>query len=224
MGVIRNQSVQRNASSSPYTLYYNTYFLIRQHKFLKEGHFLEKFYFQELRILEKSKSFWKDSAILLISAVITKVFGAFFKITLTNVLGGTGMRYFSSAYGLLLPIYALSVTGLSAFISQAVARSAAMGNFAEVKRIHRIGEISCGILGVILSVIIFVLAKPFSVQIAAQPYAVFSVLAIAPAALFGCLTAVERGYWEGLQNLTPTAVSQAIEALVNLGLGLYFCQ
>ncbi|MCD7960142.1 MAG: polysaccharide biosynthesis C-terminal domain-containing protein [Ruminococcus sp.] len=175
-------------------------------------------------MLEKSKSFWKDSAILPISAVITKVFGAFFKIPLTNILGGTGMGYFSSAYGLLLPIYALSVTGLSASISQAVARSAAMGNFAEVKRIHRIGEISCGILGAILSVIIFVLAKPFSVQIAAQPYAVFSVLAIAPAALFGCLTAVERGYWEGLQNMTPTAVSQAIEALVKLGLGLYFCQ
>ena len=65
----------------------------------------------------KQQTFWKGSAILLISAMLTKVLGACFKIPLTNVLGGTGMGYFSTAYGLLLPVYALSVTGLSAAVS-----------------------------------------------------------------------------------------------------------
>lgn len=172
----------------------------------------------------KKQSFWKGSAILLASAMLAKVLGACFKIPLTNVLGGTGMGYFSSAYGLLLPIYALSVTGLSAAVAQTVSRAAALEHWTEVRRIRRVARLACGVLGLILSVVMLLLAEPFAVLAAAQPYALFSLLAIAPAALFGCLTAVERGYWEGLQTMTPTAVSQAVEAVAKLGLGLLLCQ
>ena len=151
----------------------------------------------------KQQTFWKGSAILLISAMLTKVLGACFKIPLTNVLGGTGMGYFSTAYGLLLPVYALSVTGLSAAVSQTVSRAAALRRWKEGRCIRRAALLACGVLGLLLSCGILLLAEPFTGQVAKQPYAVFSVLAIAPAALFGCLTAVERGYWEGLQTMTP---------------------
>lgn len=172
----------------------------------------------------KKQSFWKGSAILLASAMLAKVLGACFKIPLTNVLGGTGMGYFSCAYGLLLPVYALSVTGLSAAVAQTVSRAATLERWAEVRRIRLAARLACGILGLVLCLSMLLFAEPFAFGVAAQPNAWFSVLAIAPAALFGCLTAVERGYWEGLQNMTPTAVSQAVEAVAKLGLGLYFCQ
>ncbi len=171
----------------------------------------------------KQQSFQKGAVILLLSAVIAKLLGACFKIPLTNVLGGTGMGYFSSAYGLLLPVYALSVTGLSAAVAQAVSRAAALSHYNEVRRIHTVARLSCGIFGLLLSGMMLLLAEPFAFRIAVQPNALFSILAIAPASLFGCLTAVERGYWEGLQNMTPTAISQAIEAVAKLGLGLWFC-
>ena len=74
----------------------------------------------------RKQSFWKGSALLLASAMTAKLLGACFKIPLTNVLGGTGMGYFSTAYGLLLPVYALSVTGLSAAVAQTVSRAAAL--------------------------------------------------------------------------------------------------
>ena len=44
----------------------------------------------------RKQSFWKGSALLLASAMIAKLLGACFKIPLTNVLGGTGMGYFST--------------------------------------------------------------------------------------------------------------------------------
>ena len=172
----------------------------------------------------KKQSFWKGSALLLASAMIAKLLGACFKIPLTNVLGGTGMGYFSTAYGLLLPVYALSVTGLSAAVSQTVSRAAALEHWAEVRRIRDTARLACGILGLVLSLCMFLLAEPFAVLAAAQPHALFALLAIAPAALFGCLTAAERGYWEGLQDMTPTAISQALEALAKLGFGLLLCQ
>lgn len=172
----------------------------------------------------KQQSFQKGAVILLLSAIVAKLLGACFKIPLTNVLGGTGMGYFSSAYGLLLPVYALSITGLSAAVAQAVSRAAALSRYNEVRRIHTAARLACGIFGLLLSIGMLLLAEPFAFYVAAQPDALFSILAIAPAALFGCLTAVERGYWEGLQNMTPTAVSQAVEAVAKTVLGLWFCQ
>ena len=136
----------------------------------------------------RKQSFWKGSALLLASAMTAKLLGACFKIPLTNVLGGTGMGYFSTAYGLLLPVYALSVTGLSAAVAQTVSRAAALEHWSEVRRIHHAARLACGALGLLLSLCMFLLAEPFATQIAAQPHALFSLLAIAPAALFGCLT------------------------------------
>ena len=61
----------------------------------------------------------------MLSAVAAKGLGALFKIPLTNILGGIGMSYFSSAYSLFMPIYALTVTGLTAAVAGMTAKSAA---------------------------------------------------------------------------------------------------
>lgn len=176
------------------------------------------------RFMWKKQSFWKGSAWLVASAMAAKLLGACFKIPLTNVLGGTGMGYFSSAYGLLLPVYALSVTGLSAAVAQTGSRAAALEQWATVRRIRLGARLACGGLGLGLVGLMLLGAWPFARWIVFQPDAVYALFAIAPAALFGCLTAVERGYWEGLQNMLPTAVSQAVEAAAKLGLGLLLCQ
>lgn len=118
--------------------------------------------------------------------------------------------------GCCCPVYALSVTGLSAAVAQTVSRAAALEHWAEVRRIRDTARLACGVLGLFLSLCMFLLAEP-SPPWLRRSLCLFSLLAIAPAALFGCLTAVERGYWEGLQNMTPTAVSQALEAVAKLG-------
>lgn len=72
----------------------------------------------------------------MISAAVAKVLGALFKIPLTNRLGGIGMGYFGCAYGLFLPIYAVSATGLSAAVAKLTAEEAARGCFGSVRRIR----------------------------------------------------------------------------------------
>ena len=69
----------------------------------------------------KKQSFLKGSVILIASAIIAKAIGALFKIPLTNMLGGVGMSYFSCAYGLFLPVYALTATGLTTAVAKLTA-------------------------------------------------------------------------------------------------------
>ena len=73
----------------------------------------------------------------MVSAAAAKLLGALFKIPLTNILGGVGMSYFSCAYSLFMPIYALTVTGVSSAVARMTAQSMALGMIDNAKKIRR---------------------------------------------------------------------------------------
>lgn len=171
----------------------------------------------------KKQSFIKGSIILIVSAAIAKAIGAFFKIPLTNILGGVGMSYFSCAYGLFLPVYAVTANGLTTAAAKLTAESCAFGNYKNVAKVRRISLMLFTAAGFAGTLLVILLASPFAVNIAACPGARLSIIMIAPSVFFGCITAVYRGCWEGMRNMYPTAVSQIIEAVVRLAAGLAFC-
>ncbi|MCD7811431.1 MAG: polysaccharide biosynthesis C-terminal domain-containing protein [Ruminococcus sp.] len=171
----------------------------------------------------KKQNFLKGSLILMASAVLAKLLGALFKIPLTNILGGVGMSYFSCAYSLFMPIYALTVTGLSAAVARMTAQSAALGMYENAKRVRRTALALFSAAGLAGSVLILLLAKPFCVYAVDCSEAAAAVAMIAPSVFFGCVTSVERGYYEGLSNMYPTALSQLAEGLVKVAAGLSLC-
>nr|WP_278245121.1 polysaccharide biosynthesis C-terminal domain-containing protein [Ruminococcus flavefaciens] len=171
----------------------------------------------------KKQNFIKGSIILMVSAAAAKVLGAVFKIPLTNMLGGVGMSYFSCAYSIFMPVYALTVTGLSAAVARMTARSAALGMYANARRIRRTALLLFSAAGLAGSLLILLLAVPFSVYTVGSRDGAAAVAMIAPAVVFGCITAVERGYYEGMSNMYPTAVSQLAEGGVKAAAGLFLC-
>ena len=171
----------------------------------------------------KKQNFLKGSLILACSALAAKLLGALFRIPLTNLLGGTGMGYFSCAYGLFLPLYAVFVTGLSTAVARCTATCAACGDMAGALRIRSGARRIFCIAGLCGSIAAMLAARAFAVHAAGSAQAYPAVLAITPAVLLSCLTAVERGYHEGLCSMYPTAVSQAVEALCKLVCGLWLC-
>lgn len=127
----------------------------------------------------KKQSFLKGSVILIASAIIAKAIGALFKIPLTNMLGGVGMSYFSCAYGLFLPVYALTATGLTTAVAKLTAESCAFGNYRNVKKIQKVSLLLFSAAGLAGTVAVAILAGPFSEKIAACPKAELSILMIA---------------------------------------------
>jgi len=171
----------------------------------------------------KKQNFLKASLILMVSAAFTKILGAMFKIPLTNVLGGVGMSYFSCAYSLFLPIYALVVTGLSAAVARLTAQSVALELYDNAKKIRRTALKIFTLTGLLGSFAIALPAQLFASNVAKTPDAWLAVTLIAPSVIFGCITSVERGYHEGMSNMYPTALSQLVEGLVKLFAGIYLC-
>ena len=215
--------------------YYTTYFSILQHIFVKTVFFRQQCtkltannctvcHWKKERVdYMKKQSFIKGSLILMLSAVAAKILGAFFKIPLTNILGGIGMSYFSCAYSLFMPVYALTVTGVSSAVARMTAQSMALGMAENARKIRRTALLVFSAAGLAGSILTFLLAKPFSVYSVNSPQAAAAVAMISPAVFFGCITAVERGYYEGLSNMYPTALSQVAEGVVKVFGGLWLC-
>lgn len=171
----------------------------------------------------KRHGFLFGSIILMASAMIAKILGAFFRIPLTDLLGGTGMGYFSSAYALFLPIFALSVTGMNTAVSALTAEAAANQQPEYQHAIRNNALLLFGSFGLVGSVILYFGADPVCTHLLQNPLASDAVKALSPTVFFCCLSAVWRGVWEGSCFMLPTAVSQALESMIRLFCGLWFC-
>ncbi len=166
------------------------------------------------------KSFVKGAAVLAIAGLLAKVLGAIFRIPLTYIIGSEGMGLYQMAYPIYAFLLVASSAGLPVAISKMVSEKIA---YSDYNGAHRVFRISLGLLtgiGIITSIILFSSSGIVS-QIIGNPKAVYSILAIAPALFFVSILSAFRGYFQGMQLMVPTALSQIVEQAAKLILGLW---
>ena len=168
---------------------------------------------------KKSDSFLSGVMVLSLSAVIVKIIGLVYKIPMLRLLGSEGMGYFNSAYEIYTLFCTVATTGLP------VAMSVMISSFKDTdeggKRIFRVALRLFLILGALGCFIMLAFARPFAAFLGSDRAAI-CILAIAPTVLLICVSSAYRGFFQGKGRMTPTAVSQVIEALGKLILGLIF--
>ena len=96
--------------------------------------------------------------------VISKIVGAVFKIPLTNILGGIGMGYYSTAYSLYTPVFAMTAAAVPTVIIKAVADNIALRRFANAQKVLRTAVVIFGATGLIGTAAILALARPFRIR------------------------------------------------------------
>ena len=170
---------------------------------------------------KSSQSFAMGAFIMTIGMLIVKLAGAAFKVPLAYILGGVGMGYFNNAYSIYNPIYALATAGLPIAISRMVAGDMARKRYNDVRAIHKLSVPLFFITGLIGSVIM-ILGSFLYVRFTNSPGSLYSMFMLAPTAFFSCLISIYKGYFEGLKNMIPTAVSEIVEAISKVIFGLGF--
>ena len=168
---------------------------------------------------DKQQNFMVGAFILVLSNIIVKVIGAVFKIPLMAIIGEKSYGMFTSAYNVYSWIFVVATAGLPVAVSKMVAESRAMGRTREVSRILRVVLSVFSVVGLAGSLLLFFGAGTFS-EAVRNPQAKEAIMAVAPAIFFVCIMATFRGYFQGQMNMVPTSVSQIIEALCKLIIGL----
>lgn len=167
-----------------------------------------------------NKKYMKNTAILFASMTITKIVGAVFKIPLANILGGTGMGYFSTAYGLYSPVFALTAAGIPAIMMRLTAQNIAAGRPENALRTRRTALALFSVLGLAGTLVVALFSAFFAEHIACSPESTPAVIAISPAVMICCIASVLRGYHEGLSDVVPSAAAAVAEAVSRAAAGL----
>ena len=167
------------------------------------------------------KQFFSGVVVLALSTFIVKIIGLFYKIPMMAYLGAEGMGYFNSAYEIYSLFFVIATTGIPIAISIIVSENKTQKRIENIKKIFRISIITLGLLGLIGTVLMCIFHKEFA-SLINNDAAALSILAISPTILLICLSSAIRGYFQGNQIMVPTAISQVIEALGKLLLGLGF--
>ncbi|MFV0517541.1 MAG: oligosaccharide flippase family protein [Aminipila sp.] len=166
------------------------------------------------------KSFVQGAVVLGIAGIIIKVLGAFFRIPLANLIGSEGMGYYQTAYPIYVLFLTLATAGIPIAISRMVSERIAVDDYYEAHKVFRVSFILLLGIGIASSAICFFGAGPL-VSMMGNPGAKLAMMAIAPALLFVPMQAAYRGYFQGMQDMKPTAVSQVTEQFFRVAAGLF---
>ena len=168
---------------------------------------------------EKKQSVLNGAMMLMFGVILVKLIGVLFKIPLTDMIGIVGRGYFNSAYEVYTPIFAISMAGLPVAVSRMIAENVALERYREARAVFNVSKKVFIIVGTIGSLILLIAAYPYCALVAGKN-SLPAVLCVAPSIFFCCFMSAYRGYYEGLRNMTPTAISQVVEALGKLVIGL----
>lgn len=166
-----------------------------------------------------TKSFLAGAAILGVAGLICKIIGAVYRIPLSNyILHKEGIAYYQIAYPVYSTLLVVSSAGLPTAISRMVAERVQQGRERDA-----LGVFRCALLVLLgIGLVTGAVMALFSTQIAGMlgnSRASFALAAIAPALILVAVMSAYRGYFQGMQNMTPTAISQLIEQVGKLAAG-----
>lgn len=157
----------------------------------------------------------KGAALLGAAAVLSKLLGTLQKIPLQNVAGDTAFGIYNAVYPLYILILFAATAGFPVAVSKFVAEQALQGDHPGAKRIVHVSSVILMGSGIVLFILLYMGAGVIAgwIGISQTERAIRSV---SFALLLSPILAVLRGYFQGYQNMVPTAVSQVIEQLIRV--------
>ncbi|RKD33895.1 putative polysaccharide biosynthesis protein [Thermohalobacter berrensis] len=165
------------------------------------------------------ENFLKGAAILSIAGILAKILGSVYRITLAYALTDVGMGYYQTVYPLYNLLLTISTAGFPVAVAKLVAEKRALGDCRGAHKIFKITFIGFLFAGITTSLFVFFGAGSL-VNLVGNTNAYYSYIALTPALFFVPIMSAFRGYFQGRQTMTPTALSQFVEQFFRVSVGL----
>lgn len=166
------------------------------------------------------RSFAGGAVVLAASNVVCRLLGFLFKIPLANLIGREGMGYFSFAYQIFGVVTVAAVSGIPVALSRIVAERT-LGGLERQNGVSILKQATAlfSTAGLAASAVLLAFSRVISRTAGSEP-SWYCVAVLAPSAFFVSMTAAFRGYYQGLADMVPTAVSQIADAVFKLVIGV----
>ncbi|SCY69437.1 putative polysaccharide biosynthesis protein [Alkaliphilus peptidifermentans] len=171
-----------------------------------------------------NKKFIKGAFILAIAGLTAKFLGMFFKIPLQRLIHDEGMGIFGLPYPIYTVLLTISIIGFPAAISKLISEKIAVGNTMAANKIFRVSFFMLLGIGLFTSLFFYLNANRIINLLNWPQETYYSIIGLSFAPFFVAIMSAFRGYFQGLQLMTPTAISQIVEQMgrVFIGVGLAY--
>ena len=169
----------------------------------------------------KNQSLIKGSLILGIAGILARFLGLFFRWPLIMLIGDEGVGYYQMSYPLYMFFIAIA-SGLPVAMSKMISERNALNDIDGSFQVMKESSYLMITIGAGTTLALFFFAKPIISFLKWDSKAYYSLIGISFAPFIISFTTIFRGFFQGLQNMTPSAISQILEQIgrVIFGVGL----
>lgn len=169
----------------------------------------------------QKQSLTKGFAVMSAAGIIVKIMSFLYIPFLMAIIGDEGTGVYGAIYQVYVFIYVIANSGIPVAISKSISELTAVNNNKDALRSFKIARSYLIILGLILSLIMFLTAKPIASMLKCEK-ATLGIAVLSPTLFITAIVSSYRGYFQGRGNMSPTAISQVIEQFVNVFFTLIF--
>ncbi|MDD4844783.1 MAG: polysaccharide biosynthesis protein [Anaerotignum sp.] len=169
---------------------------------------------------KRKGSFVKQAAILATAGILVRFLGFVYRVPLTNMIGDQGNGIYSAGYYIYTFLLILSSAGLPAAISKMVSERIAVKEYRNAHRVFQSALIVSGSLGLLFAILLAVFGRQIA-TFANAPESYYCILTLSPTIFIVAIMSAYRGYFQGMNTMVPTAISQIVEQIFNAFFSVY---
>lgn len=159
-------------------------------------------------------SFIVNGTILAAAGIMVRLIGLLYRIPLTNIIGKGGNGLYSNAYSIYNILLLVSSLSLPVAISKIVSSKIAARKYEDCVALLKCALLFAFTISSIIGLFTFIFAEKIAYMIS-YPSCTPALKVIAPTVVVMSVVGVLRGYFQGLNTMIPTAVSQIFEQIIN---------
>ncbi|MNO34828.1 Stage V sporulation protein B [compost metagenome] len=170
----------------------------------------------------RKQSFIQGTLILLAAGIINRMLGFIPRIILPRVIGAEGVGLYQLGYPFFIVLVTIITGGIPLAIAKMVAEAEGEGRPEKSRRILHSGlALSLG-LGVFFTLLALFGASWVSNVILTDSRVYYTFVSMTPMIAIVAVSAVYRGYFQGRQNMIPSALSSVLESVIRIVFMLWF--
>ena len=165
----------------------------------------------------KKQSFMKGVFVIMGSQILIKILGFIYRIIQTNIpqFSDVGNSYYGSGYQVYTFILAIATMGIPNTISKLVSEKITVGDRRGAHKIFKTAFLVFVSIATLFALTLFFGAGIISTNILHNPGVRYTLMALSPAIIFVSMSAVLRGYFIGMENVSEYSKAQIIEQIIN---------
>lgn len=182
------------------------------------------------KTVNKKQTFMAGVITIMFAQIIIKVLGLVYRLVITNIeyFGDEGNGLYGAGFQIYMLLLSIATTGIPGAIAKLTSERVALGKYKEAHRIFKVSFVLFACIGLIGTSILFFGAKYIATTLIGNPAVEGVLVALSPSIFFVAISAVIRGYFNGMYNMKATSNSQMLEQLfkslltIGIVIGIFF--